>query len=1073
MALVSPGVEVSVIDQSQYIPSASNSVPFILLATAQDKTSGTDSSATAAGTTAANANKVYLINSQRDLVSTFGTPNFYNSSSGTPINGYELNEYGLLAAYSTLGISNRAYIQRVDIDLGALAARLTRPTGDPTANSYWLDASETTWGIFEWSETTQTFTNKVPTVITSTDDLSGGVPKSSFGANGDYAVVATNVANPIYYKGAINGWVLVGSDDWMNSWPTITSSNANPTLTSGHSIIINGTTVTTGGSTVSALSTAINSSSITGVTSRVADGKLEIFADGDVSVDGSTDAGDLSITNNSGTLLTDAGITAGTYYRPHLYIQPHYSVPQIKTGMTTPRPSGTIWAKTTNVNSGANIVVKQFSSTTSSFGSAISAPIYENDRTASKNIDTTGGKAIVAGALYTQFDVSENDTLTYKVYKRYLAGETVVVSENTSPSFTNGQTFTIQVSQANSTTLTTAVTATVSGAGAGAFVEGFNNANVSNVSAKVLSTGAIQITHSLGGQIYLKDTSGTPVANAGFATTLTTGQVKAGNNSDVVLSNWIPLTYTAKATAPTADPTNNTYWYYSDTSAVDIMINDNGTWKGYQNVTSDARGFNLSNTSPDGVIVSASEPTLQSDDTALVLGDLWLDTSDLENYPKLYRYEAVSGVNQFVLIDNTDQTTEDGILFADYRFHDSGTDDPATDDLTTTKTLLTSNYVDIDRPDPSLYPSGMLAFNTRRSGYNVKQYRTNYFNGIDYPDDSLPTQKDAWVTVSGNRSNGSPYMGRKAVRKIITDKMKSGLDANTEIREEQKTFNLLTAPGYPELLPNLVTLNNDRDNTGFILSDAPMRLSDSSTEVESWATNTGSFADDGEDGLVTNDSYAAVFYPSGQTNDLSGNTVVVPATHAMLRTVIKSDDVSFPWLAPAGNIRGVVDNINKLGYVNAADGEFKNINVRQALRDTLYTNKVNPVTFIPGSGIVNYGNKTIASLPSSLDRVNVARLIAYLREKLEEIGKGFLFEPNDEITRNEIKNSVEGLLNDVTTKRGIFDYLVVCDETNNTPSRIDNNELYVDIAIEPVKSVEFIFIPLRIKNTGDIEAGNL
>ena len=190
-------------------------------------------------------------------------------------------------------------------------------------------------------------------MITSTDDLSGGVPKASFGANGDYAVVATNTANPIYFKGAINGWVLVGSDDWMNSWPTITSSNANPTLTSGHSIIINGTTVTTGGSTVSALSTAINSSSITGVTSRVADGKLEIFADGDVSVDGSTDAGDLAISNNSGTLLTDAGITAGTYYRPHLYIQQHYSVPQIKTGMTTPRPSGTVWAKTTNVNSGA------------------------------------------------------------------------------------------------------------------------------------------------------------------------------------------------------------------------------------------------------------------------------------------------------------------------------------------------------------------------------------------------------------------------------------------------------------------------------------------------------------------------------------------------------------------------------------------------------------------------------------------------------------------------------------------------------------------------------------------------
>ena len=1073
MALVSPGVEVSVIDQSQYIPSATNSVPFILLATAQDKTSGTDSTATASGTTAANANKINLITSQRELVSTYGNPTFYNSSSGTPLNGFELNEYGLLAAYSVLGISNRAYVQRIDLDLGALTARLTRPLGSPANASYWLDTSETAWGIFQWSETTQTFTNKIPTVITSTDDLQGGVPKASFGAIGDYAVVATNASNPIYFKGELNGWVLVGSDDWMNTWPTVTGTVANPTLTSSHSIIINGTTVTNGGSTVSTLVTAINDSNITGVTAASVDGKLVIRADSEVSVDGSSNAGDISITNNSGTILTDVGITAGTYFRPHLYIQEHYSVPQVKTGMTTPRPSGTVWLKTTNVNNGINIVVKQFSSTTNEFGSAIAAPVYENDRTAIKNIDTTGGKAIVAGSLYVQFDVSENDTATLKVKKRFSAGSTSVTSETTSPTFSNGNTFTIRASQANSTTLTTAVTATVAGSGAAAFVEGFNNANVANVRATLLSTGAIKIEHELGGVIYLKDTSGSPVASAGFTSSLTTGQVQNGNDSDVVLSNWIPLTYTASATAPTADPTNNTYWYYSDTSAVDIMINDNGTWKGYQNVTSDARGFNLSNTSPDGVIISASEPTLQSDDTALVLGDLWLDTSDLENYPKLYRYEAVSGINQFVLIDNTDQTTEDGIVFADMRFHDSGTDDPATDDLTPTKTLLTSNYVDIDRPDPSLSPSGILAFNTRRSGYNVKQFKTNYFNGIDFPDDSLPTQTDAWVTVSGNRANGSPFMGRKAQRQIVVGQLKSGLDANTEIREEQKIFNLLAAPGYPELLPNLITLNNDRDNTGFILSDGPFRLSDTGADIEAWATNSGNFATDGEDGLVSSDEYAAVFYPSAQTNDLSGNTVVVPATHAMLRTVIRSDDVSFPWLAPAGNIRGTIDNVSKLGYVNAADGEFKNINVRQGIRDTLYTNKVNPITFVPGTGITNFGNKTIAAAPTALDRINVARLVANLRERLEEIGKGFLFEPNDEITRNEVKNAVEGLLNDVTAKRGIFDYLVVCDETNNTPSRIDANELYVDIAIEPIKAVEFIFIPLRIKNTGDIDAGRL
>ena len=82
-----------------------------------------------------------------------------------------------------------------------------------------------------------------------------------------------------------------------------------------------------------------------------------------------------------------------------------------------------------------------------------------------------------------------------------------------------------------------------------------------------------------------------------------------------------------------------------------------------------------------------------------------------------------------------------------------------------------------------------------------------------------------------------------------------------------------------------------------------------------------------------------------------------------------------------------------------------------------------------------------------------------------------MFEPNDQITRNQIKNSIDGLMQDLVAKRGLYDYLVVCDLTNNTPARIDRNELYVDIAIEPVKAVEFIYIPVRIKNTGAIAAG--
>jgi len=1069
MALVSPGVEVSIVDQSQYLPAPTNSVPYILIATAQDKTSGT-STATASGTTLANANKINLITSQRELVTTYGNPTFYNTSSGTPINAYELNEYGLLAAYSVLGISNRAYVQRVNVDTNQLAASLTRPLGASDNNSYWLDTTETQWGIHEWTSTTSSFNNEVPTVITSTDDLDGGIPKASIGAIGDYAVVATNAANPVYYKNRSNAWVLVGSDEWHNSWPTVQGTVTSPLLTIGHSIVINGTTVTNGGTTATTLANAINSASIAGVTAAVVNNKIEIYADSAVSSDGSSLEGALLLANGSGTILTDAGLTANTYYYPRLQQSQHYSNPRWKSTDTAPRPTGSVWIKTTAVNNGADITVKNYNSTTELW-STVSAPLYENDQTALKNIDPAGGGInVAANTLYVQYDSTEADNATYKVFKRYTTGATTATSTNTAPTLTTSDQFTISASVKNSTAMTTAVTATISGTTAADFVSAFNAANVANTVASVVG-GAVRISHSQGGVIVLKDSTGTPLVDAGITSAL--DNVKAGNNSDVIVSNYVPLTYTASLTAPTQDPANDTYWYHSATDEVDILIQDGGAWKGYQAVSNDARGFDLSQCSPAGPIVSATAPTTQSDASALVYGDLWISTADLDNYPKIYRWEVADSVDQWVALDNSDQTTQSGVLFADARWGTAGTVDPVTDDVPTILSLLTSTYVDIDAPTATLYPEGTLLFNTRRSGNTVKQFKVNYFNSTTFPTDVLPTQKDAWVNTSGNKADGSPYMGRKAVRKIIVAALEAGIDANTSIREEQKQFNLLAAPGYPELIDNLVALNNDRNNTGFVVGDTPFRLSDNATDVVNWATDANGAGVDSEDGLSTADPYVAVFYPNVRTNDLAGNKVVAPASHAMLRTLVKSDEIGYPWLAPAGGLRGTIDNAEALGYVNSQTGEFQQISVRQALRDTLYENKVNPLTFVPGSGLQNYGNKTVASTPSSLDRINVARLVAYVRDRLEVLGKSYIFEPNDTVTRNEVKNACEQLLNDITAKRGVYDYLVVCDDTNNTAERIDRNELYVDIAIEPTKSVEFIYIPLRIKNTGDIEAGNL
>jgi phage tail sheath protein FI len=177
--------------------------------------------------------------------------------------------------------------------------------------------------------------------------------------------------------------------------------------------------------------------------------------------------------------------------------------------------------------------------------------------------------------------------------------------------------------------------------------------------------------------------------------------------------------------------------------------------------------------------------------------------------------------------------------------------------------------------------------------------------------------------------------------------------------------------------------------------------------------------------------------------------------------------VSFPWFAPAGTRRGGITNASATGFINA-EGEFVSTALNEGQRDTLYSNAVNPITFITGAGLVNFGQKTRARGASALDRINVARLVIYLRSQLNKLAKPYIFEPNDKITRDEIKQAAESLMLELVSQRALFDYLVVCDESNNTPARIDRNELYLDIAIEPVKAVEFIYIPLRLKNTGEI-----
>jgi hypothetical protein len=1189
MALTSPGVEVTIIDQSQYLPAPTSSVPLVILATAQNKADATGTGV-AQATTAANANKLYQVTSQRDLVTLYGTPFFYTTTNGTPIQGYELNEYGLLAAYSLLGVTNRCYVLRADIDLASLVGQTGRPTGAPTDGTWWLDTTNSTWGIFAFNATTGKFTEQVPIVITNSDNLSSGVPLSSIGNIGDYAVNAIEIdtvpsalnGKQFFYKTTTNIWEPIGSNAWLDDLPTITSSNAPTSLTAGNAFTLNinggfSTTITVPAATsntVAGVAAAINALDIAQLSASVRDGKLCIFSAQNI---GSASAY-INVVSGTGTVLNDLGITVGFYYQPALSWGTAAEMPLWTSSQQFPRPTGSVWMKVGSAGNGLNLDISRYNATTATWVSR-NVSNYISDAAANSALDPTGGQTIPANTVYAQYKFNLN-FLTSPVYlwERLATGPTVVTGTATNPSFSSGPyTLNVNVSTPGSSTLSATYTVTVNdNASATGFVTAWAAANIPFTQASVTTNGAIQIVHTEGGEITISDintttgysngclttagfvvgsTTGTKVgpsvvltfapaaatvpsqldtsgtglalnvttvngvyivapttfvaAGTGYAvgdtvnflgtslggattandlvvtiTSITAGTgavtgvaFKSGTppaNYAVQLSNWVDFTYISNEGAPAVAPANNTNWFYSVVDQVDIMVNYGGAWKGYGTLNYDSSGFPTSGantTDPNGPIVSASAPTVQSDGSALVYGDLWISTANLDDYPIISRWESLNGVNQWILIDNADQTSSQGILFADARWATSGTVNPADDPIPTIASLLASNYLDLDAPNDALYPPGMLLFNTRRSGYNVKQYRVNYFNSASFPDQTIPTETDAWVSVSGLQSNGSPFMGRKAQRAMVVEALRSACDTNLAIRDEDNFFNLMASPYYPEMQPNMVVLNADRGETGYIIGDTPMGLPDSATDIQAWATNAAGATSTGEEGCVTRNTYLGLFYPSGIAPDLSGNLVAVPASHMMLRTFLRNDTVSYPWLAAAGTRRGNIDNATNIGYLNRTTGEFQTIKTRLGIRDVLYINFINPLVFFTGIGLLNYGNKTSFNSSSALDRTNVARLIAYIRRQLTLACRPFVFEPNDALTRNQIAGVVETLLVDLVAKRGLYDYLVVCDESNNTPARIDRNELWIDVAVEPVKAAEFIYVPVRILNTGELSSG--
>lgn len=1093
MALVSPGVQISINDQSQYVSTAVGSVPLVVLATAQNKTYN---GALATGTTKANAGKLLAFSSQRDLVTQMGVPRFQLSATGTPVNGSEVNEYGLMAAYSALGLSNRLYAIRADVDLNQLAGTSIRPSGAPSNGAYWLNTASTSFGVFALDATNNKFNGVTPLLITDpTQVINDNVfsypvptPISSVGQIGQYAYVLVDTDGNapdvlrLFYKASgnsvnfANQWVQVGSADWQNSLPTVTGSVVSPTLNATSGLTINTVSVELiGGTTVSNLVDSINSAGITGVTATVStNNQLLLFVTSSATSDGATVDGKLALIDGAGTPLAVCGVTPGVYFSPSYSYGSYAQQPTWLSTDNTPRPSGSIWFKTSNTGGGFNAVFSQYNANTQKFDS-LTVPEYQNLQSATYGLDPVGGGINVSAGqvvgIYTPYDTTSNGL---KFAVRSNATRSTGTGSTVTSTFSTSDSLQIRYSVPTTSTLTS-VSVSPTDTTATGLVSAILAANIPYVTASYNSnTQQISITHTLGGDIILSDVgNGTILTTAGFKSATASGVYYNTVLNNVVISNWSFITtdISYSNSAPYAKPESGTYWYYSNPADIDIMINDGTGWKGYQNVSRDARGYNLGNTDPSGVIVSTTAPVGQTDGTALVAGDLWLNSGDLVNFPNLSRYNGTS----WVAIDNTDHITADGIVFADARWDGSGVTDPVTGSLPSIVSLLTSNYIDQDAPDYRLYPRGALLFNTRRSGYNVKKYVSNYFNSSSFPNlpsvpgaaSSLPTQTSTWVTASGLDNSGVMKSGSNAQRAVVVSAMQSAVDSSLEALEATYQFNLIVAPGYAELIPNLLTLNTNRGETAFVIGDTPMDLEPNAITIANWVNNVGG---NGLPGDAATSPYLGLYYPAGLTNDLNGNAIVVPPSHAALRTFLYNDQVAYPWFAPAGVNRGRVTNLSDIGYINNSTGLFVHNGINQGMRDTLFELGINPITQLPTTGLVVYGQLTRSGTSTAQNRVNVVRLENYLRTIFNSIASSYLFEPNDTTTRKSIASQIENALNNVLGLRGLYDYLVICDTTNNTPSTIANNQLYVDVAIEPMKDVEFIYIPIAIYNPGEIAA---
>jgi phage tail sheath protein FI len=338
--------------------------------------------------------------------------------------------------------------------------------------------------------------------------------------------------------------------------------------------------------------------------------------------------------------------------------------------------------------------------------------------------------------------------------------------------------------------------------------------------------------------------------------------------------------------------------------------------------------------------------------------------------------------------------------------------------------------------------------------------------GWDQETDSIifgATGANTLTLAGGKNYNGGTDITASGSLTSTIGNLSTGYDLFANSEEYEVDFFLMGSANYAKesaqaLANKLISVAEERkDSVAFISPYRLAFLNDStvgSVTVNSAATitdNVISFY-----APITSSSYSVFDSGYKYMYDKFADTFrYVPLNGDIAGVCARTDINNFPWFSPAGTTRGAILNAVKLAY-----------NPSKTQRDRLYSNRINSVIFTPGSGIVLFGDKTGLAKSSAFDRINVRRLFIYLENAISAAAKDQLFEFNDETTRSNFVNIVDPFLRDVQAKRGIQDFRVICDETNNTAAIIDNNEFVADIFIKPARSINFIGLTFVATRSG-------